>query len=41
MITDKTRLDWLEEWVGKSPTGVSFDKIPTVDGEPSGSCLSG
>ena len=35
-ITDEDRLNFLEAWVLRSPTGVSFDKIPAVGGEPSG-----
>jgi hypothetical protein len=33
---DKDRLDWLEEQAKKSHTGISFDWIPSVEGEPSG-----
>ena len=35
-ITDKDRLDYIEKWTRKSTTGISFDHIPSVDGEPSG-----
>lgn len=35
-ITDKDRLDFIEAWIRRSPTGVSFDKIPAVEGAPSG-----
>jgi hypothetical protein len=33
---DRDRLDWLERQILKSPTGVSFDRVPAVEGEPSG-----
>lgn len=33
---DKERLDYIEKWASKSPTGISFDKVPAVGGEPSG-----
>lgn len=36
MLTDKERLDWLEEQAKKSYTGISFDWIPAVEGERSG-----
>lgn len=35
-MTDSERLDWLEERTRRSPTGISFDWIPSVDGERSG-----
>jgi len=35
-LTDKERIDWLEAQSRKSPTGISFDWIPSVEGEPSG-----
>lgn len=35
-LTDAELLDWLEDEARKSPTGISFDWIPSVDGEPSG-----
>lgn len=30
------RLDWLEQQARKSRTGISFDWVPTCEGEPSG-----
>lgn len=33
---DKERLDWLEQAALKSRTGISFDHIPSVEGEASG-----
>ena len=33
---DAARLDWLQEQARKSRTGISFDWIPSVDGEASG-----
>lgn len=33
---DADRLDWLEEQARKSHTGIAFDWVPAVDGEPSG-----
>jgi hypothetical protein len=35
-MTDAEILDWLEAEARKSPTGISFDYVPSVDGEPSG-----
>lgn len=35
-ITDSFRIDWLERIVQKSQTGISFDRIPAVEGERSG-----
>jgi len=35
-ITDTHRIDWLEKQTKRSPTGISFDWVPTVDGHPSG-----
>jgi hypothetical protein len=35
-MTDAERLDWLEHAARKSYTGISFDWIPSVEGEPSG-----
>lgn len=34
--TDGMRLDWLELMARKSRTGISFDWIPSCEGEPSG-----
>jgi hypothetical protein len=34
--TDAERLDWLEKRARKSPTGISFDYVPSVEGERSG-----
>ena len=36
MATDTERLDWLEKTAKKSLTGISFDWVPSVDGERSG-----
>lgn len=36
MITDEMRLDFIEDQVRKSRSGVSFDRIPSVEGEPKG-----
>jgi hypothetical protein len=33
---DKERLDWLESQTKKSPTGISFDWVPSCEGDPSG-----
>lgn len=33
---DSDLLDWLEQQAKQSPTGISFDWVPSVDGEPSG-----
>lgn len=35
-MKDAECLDWLEQQAKKSPTGISFDWIPSVEGEPSG-----
>jgi hypothetical protein len=35
-MTDSEMIDWLEKQARKSPTGISFDWIPSVDGEQSG-----
>jgi hypothetical protein len=35
-MTDTERLDWLEQQARKSRTGISFDWVPSVDGEASG-----
>ena len=35
-MTDAERLDWLEVQARKSPTGISFDYVPSVEGEPRG-----
>lgn len=35
-MTDSERLDFLEQWARKSPTGVSLDWSPAVEGERSG-----
>ena len=35
-MTDSERLDFLERTTRKSLTGISFDWIPSVDGETSG-----
>jgi hypothetical protein len=35
-ITDKERIDWLEKQIRKSPTGISFDWVPSTEDEPSG-----
>lgn len=35
-MTDAEMIDWLEAQARKSPTGISFDWIPSVDGERSG-----
>lgn len=35
-ITDAQRIDWLERQVKRSPTGISFDWIPSVESQPSG-----
>ena len=36
MEADKDRLDWLEKAARKSRSGISFDHIPSVEGERSG-----
>lgn len=36
VITDAQRLDFLEAWARRSLTGVSLDKVPSVNGEPGG-----
>lgn len=33
---DAERIDWLEQQARKSRTGISFDWVPSCDGEPSG-----
>lgn len=33
---DQERFIWLEQQAMRSPTGISFDYVPSVDGEPSG-----
>lgn len=33
---EEDRLDWLEQQARKSRTGISFDWVPTCEGEPSG-----
>lgn len=35
-VTDASLLDWIEQAAKASPTGISFDWVPSVDGEPSG-----
>jgi hypothetical protein len=35
-FTDAELLDWLEARTRKSATGISFDWVPSVEGEPSG-----
>jgi len=35
-MTDAEMIDWLEKQARKSPTGISFDWIPSVDGERPG-----
>lgn len=35
-MNDEQRWDWLEQQAKWSPTGISFDYIPSVDGEPGG-----
>lgn len=35
-MTDSEMIDWLEQQARKSPTGISFDWIPSVGGERSG-----
>lgn len=35
-MTDAERLDWLEKAARQSRTGISFDWVPSVEGEPSG-----
>jgi hypothetical protein len=35
-MTDSEMLDWLQTQTRKSPTGISFDWVPSVEGEPSG-----
>jgi hypothetical protein len=35
-MTDAEMIDWMEKQARKSPTGISFDWIPSVDGERSG-----
>lgn len=34
--TDSKRLDWIEGQARKSTTGISFDRVPSLEGEPSG-----
>lgn len=34
--SDSDLLDWLESQAKASRTGISFDWVPSVDGEPSG-----
>jgi hypothetical protein len=36
MPTDDERFIWLEQQAMKSRTGISFDYVASVDGEPSG-----
>jgi hypothetical protein len=36
MATDAELLDWIEERARRSPSGISFDWVPAVEGEPSG-----
>lgn len=35
-MTDSEMLDWLQTQARKSPTGISFDWVPSIDGESSG-----
>jgi hypothetical protein len=35
-MTDDERFAWLEKMAKQSLTGISFDWIPSVEGEPSG-----
>lgn len=35
-MDDAQRMIWLEQQAMKSRTGISFDYVPSVDGEPSG-----
>jgi len=35
-MIDSEMIDWLEKQARKSPTGISFDWIPSVEGERSG-----
>jgi hypothetical protein len=35
-MTDTERLDWLENQAKRNPTGISFDWVPSVEGERSG-----
>lgn len=35
-MTDTEMMDWLEKQARKSQTGISFDWVPSVDGEHSG-----
>lgn len=35
-MNDSERLDWLESQAKKSRTGISFDYVPSVEGEPKG-----
>lgn len=35
-MSDSEILDWLERATRKSRTGISFDWVPSVEGEPSG-----
>lgn len=35
-MTDSEMLDWLESAARKSHTGISFDWVPSVDGEAAG-----
>ena len=36
LTKDLERLDWLEKQARSSLTGISFDYVPSCDGEPSG-----
>ena len=36
LARDAERLEWLEREARKSRTGISFDWVPTCEGEPSG-----
>lgn len=36
LAKDAERLDFIEQQIRKSRTGVSFDWVPSVDGDPSG-----
>lgn len=35
-FTDEQRIQWLQKAARKSPTGISFDWVPSTDSEPSG-----
>ncbi len=35
-MTDAERIDFLQRAADASPTGISLERIPSVDGEPSG-----